>query len=285
MDDDNLKSVLKLWSDRDHTSPLEAFLKAPPQAELEAVLGFSLNPEHYTSRPADRSDSKGGEAHVVEQDTLTESQIAAALSDEGKEPDPAALPPQEACEPEPAPLLALPVEAEQSPKPKPSPFTTPVKPKEPVIVISPGSPMDFQLHVEIPKLESCFAYICSMHASVRVLCVLKATTPVPVDSPLSGLSSQFASMDPNVLESLLALVKEKLLVYFSLVQARVFVCDVSHNLRAYKSELRSQPDQDTKKNAFEPRRRISFGSDASTASGSISSKATSGRMRGGIFPL
>ncbi len=86
-DDASLRHSLQSLSSRNADSPLEAYLQAPPQAELERLLGFSLDPASYrhvvrqragqqANRPAAKQDMAKAVEDVVEADSLPLTEAA-----------------------------------------------------------------------------------------------------------------------------------------------------------------------------------------------------------------
>ena len=173
-----------IFSDRDSNSPLEKFLEAPPQAELEKILGFPLDEDRLQEFLAQEKSKRESEAQDAHLQTLPEKlgacflDVHKALSQSRTGQEPGAKPPKPDPKPEEATdslkaLLALtdgPEESEEAPTPcpeEPAPpcpdalTTTPAKLKTAPIVISPetvscqdvGKP--FILHIMF-----CYTYKC-----------------------------------------------------------------------------------------------------------------------------
>ena len=167
MEDAKLKAILQQCSPKE--SPVQACLKAPPQQELEKLLGFSLDPEVHAKKAAAAAAAAAQQlaasaeetSHV--EDTLTAAEIerlsaaseaaSARPVEEGtaETAEPNVVPPVEAVAPaepsqeEPLPYLEVPIFDSLAPL-----CETPVKPisKPPeVITISPGTPVEAELHL------------------------------------------------------------------------------------------------------------------------------------------
>ena len=156
MDDAALKQVLNQWASKEH--PLEACFKAAPREELEAKLGFSLDPAYYAKKAAEKQrEAASVEAASHADDTLTEEEIQRLASagdslaslapavDEGAV-EPAEVPEPPAAE---APVFEDPIFAAPIPETA-AVCETPMKPttkSSEVINISPTTPAETELHV------------------------------------------------------------------------------------------------------------------------------------------
>ena len=167
-----LSPHVRIFSDRDTNSPLEKFLEAPPQAELEEILEFPLDEgrlkEFLAQEKAKRTSNQDDE-----QQSLPEKlgscflDVHKALSENReKEPRPEAKPPTPHHTPHPEPaqaqdtfqaLLAL-TDAPEEPAPpgKDALTTTPAKPKSAPIVISPETASCQELSSHLSYMHKVF---------------------------------------------------------------------------------------------------------------------------------
>ena len=64
--------AVPIFSDRDTNSPLEKFLEAPPQAELEKILGFPLDEDRLKVFLAGQKEARENQGVDASQGTLQE---------------------------------------------------------------------------------------------------------------------------------------------------------------------------------------------------------------------
>ncbi|CAE7346436.1 unnamed protein product [Symbiodinium necroappetens] len=190
-DDSSLRESLQgALSSRSANSPLETFLKAPPQRELEKLLGFSLDPATYKRILRQPDGEKGKhpeppmerEALAPAEDPNSDAQATLDMLNLIDAEDPV----ESAAPVEPAPIepagpaeptaVAAPVAEMQT--------RTPEKPPAPIgPPLSPGSPVEIVHFKPAPPVGD---------------------TP----TPSTGLAAQLSSMDPNKLRQLLAIVNQ-----------------------------------------------------------------------------
>lgn len=162
-DDSSLRESLHgALSSRNANSPLELCLKAPPQAELEQLLGFSLDPATYKRilRQDGGEKQKHPESRVEQDAAPKEAEGAATEGTLDLMNQLAALDPPELAMPvQPVPETLNEPEAALADE---KPARTPEKPPAPIgPPLSPGSPVEPCMHACKVNMTTICVCVCA----------------------------------------------------------------------------------------------------------------------------